>query len=66
MADKKTPEGIYDVIIVGGGPGGLTAGLYTARANFKTLLIESGMVMSQISVTHLVENYPGEIGRAHV
>jgi thioredoxin reductase (NADPH) len=64
MADKKTPEGIYDVIIVGGGPGGLTAGLYTARANFKTLLIESGMVMSQISVTHLVENYPGvpEIG----
>jgi thioredoxin reductase (NADPH) len=64
MADKKAPEGIYDVIIVGGGPGGLTAGLYTARASFKTLLIESGMVMSQISVTHLVENYPGipEIG----
>ena len=59
MADKKTLEGKYDVIIIGGGPGGLTAGLYTARASFKTLLVESGMVMSQITVTHLVENYPG-------
>jgi len=59
MTDKKLPNGAYDVIIIGGGPGGLTAGLYTARANFKTLLIESGMVMSQITVTHLVENYPG-------
>ena len=59
MTDKKPPEGKYDVIIIGGGPGGLTAGLYTARASFKTLLVESGMVMSQITVTHLVENYPG-------
>jgi thioredoxin reductase (NADPH) len=59
MTDKKLPVGAYDVIIIGGGPGGLTAGLYTARANFRTLLIESGMVMSQITVTHLVENYPG-------
>jgi thioredoxin reductase (NADPH) len=59
MSEKKLPEGAYDVLIIGGGPGGLTAGLYAARANFKTLLVESGMVMSQITVTHLVENYPG-------
>jgi thioredoxin reductase (NADPH) len=59
MSEKKMPEGAYDVIIIGGGPGGLTAGLYAARANFRTLLVESGMVMSQITVTHLVENYPG-------
>ncbi|HET6488607.1 MAG TPA: thioredoxin-disulfide reductase [Syntrophales bacterium] len=59
MEQTKLHEEKYDVIIIGGGPGGLTAGLYTARANFKTLLVESGAVMSQITVTHLVENYPG-------
>ena len=59
MNGEKLPEGAYDVLIIGGGPGGLTAGLYAARANFRTLLVESGMVMSQITVTHLVENYPG-------
>lgn len=59
MSGKKLPEGAYDVLVIGGGPGGLTAGLYAARASFKTLLVESGMVMSQITVTHLVENYPG-------
>jgi thioredoxin reductase (NADPH) len=64
MTDKKLPEGKYDVIIIGGGPGGLTAGLYSARASLNTLLVESGMAMSQITLTHLVENYPGvpEIG----
>ena len=59
MTDKKTPEGKYDVIIIGGGPGGLTAGLYTARASFRTLLVESGTLVSQITVTDIVENYPG-------
>jgi len=59
MGEKKLPEGAYDVLIIGGGPGGLTAGLYAARASFRTLLVESGLVMSQITVTHLVENYPG-------
>jgi thioredoxin reductase (NADPH) len=50
---------IYDVIIVGGGPAGLTAGLYTTRARLKTLLIESYTVPSQATVTALIENYPG-------
>jgi thioredoxin reductase len=58
MSEKKLPGGAYDVIIIGGGPGGLTAGLYAARASFRTLLVESGMVMSQITVTHSWKNTP--------
>ncbi len=50
---------MYDVIIVGGGPAGLTAGLYCARANLKTLLVEGSTSVSQITLTDIVENYPG-------
>ncbi len=49
----------YEVIIVGGGPAGLTAGLYTSRAGLKTLLIERGIFGGQIVNATLVENYPG-------
>jgi len=49
---------IYDVITIGGGPAGLTAGIYMSRANLNALLIESPVYPSQISVTDLVENYP--------
>ncbi|MFC1981285.1 thioredoxin-disulfide reductase [Chloroflexota bacterium] len=49
----------YDVIIIGGGPAGLTAGIYTARARLDSLLIERGMVGGQIVNAELVENYPG-------
>jgi len=49
---------IYDVIAIGGGPAGLTAGIYMSRANLDALLIESPVNPSQISVTDLVENYP--------
>jgi thioredoxin reductase (NADPH) len=49
----------YDVIIIGGGPAGLSAGIYTARARLKTLLIERGAIGGQIINTDLVENYPG-------
>jgi len=49
----------YDVIIIGGGPAGLSAGLYTARARHKTLLIEKGAVGGMIINADLVENYPG-------
>ncbi len=49
----------YDVIIIGGGPAGLTAGLYTSRARLKSLLIESGVFGGQMVLTDLVENYPG-------
>lgn len=49
----------YDIIIIGGGPAGLTAGLYTSRAGLKSLLIEKGSVGGQMTSTSLVENYPG-------
>ncbi|MGB2599522.1 MAG: thioredoxin-disulfide reductase [Candidatus Omnitrophota bacterium] len=56
---KKTPEDVYDTIIIGGGPAGLTAGLYAARARMNVLLIESLSVMGQATMTDMIENYPG-------
>ena len=50
---------LYDTLIVGGGPAGLTAGLYCARAKLRTLLFEKGTLGGQIALTDLVENYPG-------
>src|SRR5512136_2972387 len=50
---------IYEVIIVGGGPGGLTAGVYTSRARLSTLLIESALYGGQMTTTELIDNYPG-------
>ena len=50
---------LYDVVIVGGGPGGLTAGIYAMRAALKTILIEKGAVGGQVAISDGVENYPG-------
>jgi len=52
-------EFIYDVVIVGGGPGGLCAGLYSARANLKTVLLEKLIPGGEIVNTAWVEDYPG-------
>jgi thioredoxin reductase (NADPH) len=49
----------YDVVIIGGGPAGLSAGIYTARARLKSLLLERGAVGGQIINTEWIENYPG-------
>src|SRR5512136_1771675 len=49
----------YQVVIIGGGPAGLTAGLYCARSRFNTLLIEQGVIGGQITNAERVENYPG-------
>jgi thioredoxin reductase (NADPH) len=49
----------YDVIIIGGGPAGLTAGLYASRAGLRSLLLERGMLGGQMVNAALVENYPG-------
>lgn len=55
MAQEKT----YDLVIVGGGPGGLTAGLYGSRANIKTVVIEKYLPGGQIANTEGIEDYPG-------
>ncbi|PKN62487.1 MAG: thioredoxin-disulfide reductase [Deltaproteobacteria bacterium HGW-Deltaproteobacteria-15] len=52
-------EGIYDLIIVGGGPAGLSAGIYALRATLKTVLVEKGLHGGQVAMTDSVENYPG-------
>ena len=57
------PSGIekkeYELIIAGGGPAGLTAAIYAARAGLDVLVIEKGVFGGQIATSHLVENYPG-------
>ena len=49
----------YDLVIIGGGPAGLTAGLYAARARLKVILVEKIVVGGQIAISDWVENYPG-------
>ena len=51
---------IYDVMILGGGPAGLAAGLYAGRARLSVLIIEKGADGGQIILTHEIENYPGQ------
>lgn len=50
---------IYDMIIVGGGPGGYTAAMYAARAGLDTLLLEKISAGGQMALTHQIDNYPG-------
>ncbi|EAZ87629.1 thioredoxin-disulfide reductase [Lysinibacillus fusiformis] len=52
-------EKIYDVVIIGAGPAGMTAAVYTSRANLATLMIERGIPGGQMANTEEVENYPG-------
>src|SRR5512136_2552539 len=59
MSMRSGESKIYDVIIIGGGPAGLTAGLYTSRARLATLLIQDGLFGGQVTTTEMVENYPG-------
>jgi len=57
---KETKEEIiYDAIIIGGGPAGLTAGIYLSRARMNTLLIEKALPGGQAVLTEIIENYPG-------
>ena len=52
---------IYDVIVLGAGPAGLTAGLYAGRSRLSTLIIEKGQDGGQIAITNEIENYPGAV-----
>jgi thioredoxin reductase (NADPH) len=57
--ETRPGAGIYDIIIIGGGPAGLTAGIYASRARLKTLLVESLCVASQAVIADKIENFPG-------
>ncbi|MFO7730624.1 MAG: FAD-dependent oxidoreductase [Spirochaetia bacterium] len=57
MREKKREE--YDVVIIGGGAAGLTAGIYAGRARLKTLIIEKALVGGLATYTNEIENYPG-------
>ncbi len=52
-------ENSYDIIIIGAGPGGLTAAIYAARDGHKTLILEKGICGGLVNMAHLIENYPG-------
>ncbi|MGE6488960.1 thioredoxin-disulfide reductase [Paenisporosarcina sp. NPDC076898] len=54
-----TEEKIYDVLIIGAGPAGMTAAVYTSRGNLSTLMLERGIPGGQMANTEEVENYPG-------
>jgi thioredoxin reductase (NADPH) len=56
---RSNSSSSYQVVIIGGGPAGLTAGLYCARSKFNGLLIEQGIIGGQITNAERVENYPG-------
>ena len=55
MSEQK----VYDVIIAGAGPAGMTAAVYTSRANMSTLMLERGIPGGQMANTEEIENYPG-------
>ena len=62
MSEPEGSDKKYDVAIIGGGPAGLTAGIYAMRAALSTVLIEGASTVSQITTTDAIENYPGLAG----
>ena len=59
IPESDAPEIEADLVIVGGGPAGLTAGIYASRSGLRTVIVEKGLLGGQIATTPVVENYPG-------
>ena len=57
--DNNNHLHVYENIIIGGGPAGLTAGLYLSRSRVDTLMLEKGFSGGQVNLTETIENYPG-------
>ncbi len=62
MLTNETQDNNYDVIVIGGGPAGATAALYTARAGLQTLVLDKGLTAGALGITSRIENYPGVNG----
>ncbi len=60
--NPETAQTAYDVVIVGGGPAGATAAIYTSRAGLSTLVIDKGLTAGALGITAKIANYPGIIG----
>jgi len=59
IPENDAPEIETDLLVVGGGPAGLTAGIYAARSGLNTVVVERGVLGGQVATTPVVENYPG-------